>query len=57
MSKKKKTDTNVSDKKEEDFIQVYIENQFTQKNTPTVIQERIPQPTVNETSKKKQYFA
>lgn len=57
MSKKKKTDANVPDKKEEDFIQVYIENQFTQKNTPPVIQERIPQQTVNEPAKKKQYFA
>lgn len=57
MSKKKNTDINVSDKKEEDFMQFYIENQFTKKNTPPVIQKRINQPTVNEPAKKKQYFA
>jgi hypothetical protein len=58
MSKKKKIDTNVSDKTEEDFLQKYIENQFTQKPTLTTNQAKteIIMPIVTE-PKKKQYFA
>jgi len=54
MRKKKKTDTNVPDKKEDDFLKTYIENQFTQKNPPSVQDKNL---VVETTNKKKQYFA
>lgn len=41
MSKKKKTDTNVSEKKEEDFLGIILENQFTQQNVSVIKQRNL----------------